>query len=268
MPTTTRLGWIYPTEEQKDWWNIWKTLVNQMDSDVWASFENSFLVLSGGGDIYLDTVMDTLAWSGDLYIRSLLTMGTVRIPAGSVTLEDGNIGYVVVSRPLLGSSDGTLQVTSTPLVGAEQRNKVFVCARVGDELILRPWQGVPQSKTFDDNFDTGSIASSSYWEKEINIGSIKTGTYQLVKLTLGAGTSIDADIILYDRDPSDIDAVILYQATGKDVTSDPFADPNVWWGEVNTQGSLWARVYNNGGSATSFNLRVRLKNDDTETFTE
>jgi len=268
MPTTSRLEWIYPTEDQKAWWAIWQAFVNQQDADVWASFENAFLVLSGGGDIYLDAAADTLYWSADWYVRSLLTMGTVRIPAGDSKLEDGQIVYVDISRPLLGNSDVTLQVTSSPLTGPDQRNKVFIAARVGDELIMRPWQGRPQSITFDDTFNTGSIAATSYWEKEIDIHSIKSGEFQLVKLSLDSGTSDNADIVLYDRDPSDIATVILYQATGKNVQSDPFADPNMWWGEVNAQGSLWARVYNQGAAATSFNLRIRMRNDDTETFTE
>lgn len=268
MPKTSRLGWEYPTEDQKDWWDVWVALMNQMDADTWASFENSFLLLRGGGDISLDTATDTVTWTADLYLLSLLSGMSARIPAGSATLEDGNIGYIDISRPLAGNYDTTLQVTSNPLISQEQRTTVFVMLRSGDELIMRPFQGQPPNITFDDEFDTGSIAATGYWEKEINIGSIKTGTFQLVQLTLDSGTSNDADILLYDRDPSDVDAVTLYQATGKDVTSDPFKDPNVWWGEVNETGSLWARVYNNGGSATSFKLRVRLANDDTDTFTE
>jgi len=269
MPTTSRLGWKYPTEDQKDWWDVWVSLANQMDADVWASFENSFLLLRGGGDISLNTVTNTVTWTADLYLLSLLSGMAARVPAGSETLEDGNIAYIEISRPLAGNFDTTLQVTSNPLISQNQRNTVFVMMRSGSELIMRPFQAQPPSITFDDEFDTGSIASGgAYWEREINIGSIKTGTFQLVQLSLDTGTSTDADILLYDRDPSDIDAVTLYQATGKDVTVDPFKDPNIWWGEVNVQGSLWARVYNQGGTATSFKLRVRLRNDDTETFTE
>lgn len=268
MPTTNRLGWRYPVEDQKDWWDIWVALINQQDSDVWAAFENSFLVLTGGGDISLDTATNLVTWTNDMYLISLLSQAELRIPAGSVTMNDGNVAYLNVSRPVLSSADTVLQVTSNPLVSQNQRNTVFVMVRRGDELIMRPWQGQPQSVTFDDVFNTGSIAPAGYWEKEIDIHSIKSGEFQLISLTLDSGTSTDADILLYDRDPSDPGAVILYQATGKDVTVDPFTDPNLWWGEVNVTGSLWARVYNNGGAATSFDLRVRMRNDDTETFGE
>lgn len=246
MPTTSRLGWVYPTESQKDWWGIWESFVNQQDADVWAAFENSFLVLTGGGDISLDTGTDTLEWSADWYLVSLLSQGKVRIPAGSVTLNDGEIGYLNISRPLSGLVDATLQVTATPLVNQTQRNTVFVVTRDGDNLIMRTWQGQPPKVTFDDTFNTGSIDPAAYWEKEINIHSIKSGEFQLIELYLDVGLSDNADILLYDSDPSG-SPIILYQATGKDVQVDPFHDPNIWWGEVATRGSLWARVYNQGG---------------------
>ena len=142
MPTTDRLGWLYPTEEQKDWWSIFVARITQMDADVWASFENAYLVLDGGGVISLNTSTDVLSWTSDLYVRSTLTGGSARIPAGSVTLEDANTAYIDITRPLSSSYDTTMQVTSTPLISAEdQRNTVFVAIRSGSQLILRPFQG-------------------------------------------------------------------------------------------------------------------------------
>ena len=266
MPTTDRLGWKYPTEEQRDWWQVWMTLINQMDADVWASFENAFIVLKGGGSVYLDTVGDQLVWTEDLYLLNTLSGGTVRLPAGSVSFDDGDIAYVDITRPLSSNYDSTMQVSSTPLVGSTQRNTVFVAIRTGDELVMCPWQSNPPVRIFEDTIQSGSIAGAS-WEREIDLGAMDSGKVHFVELVLAVGASTDTDVEIYDDDPSGTGEVI-FQELGINLTSANFKSINVWWMKAIVAGSIWVKITNNTASASTYDFTLRVEGDQGEVYGE
>lgn len=268
MPSTSRLGWIYPVQDQKDWWTIWETMINQQDADVWASFENSFIVLSGEGSIYLDTVTDTLVWTEDLYLYNALSGGSVRILASSITLEEGSTAYVSITRPLASNYDATMAVSTTPLTGQDERNNVFVAMRIGDKLVTRPWQSNPPVRVFDDTITTTSLVSAA-WTREVDIKGIQSGKVLIVELDInGAGISDDTEITIYDDDPSGA-GVAIYQAIALDIPTDgKHSDPNIWWTEVAVEGSIWVKVENKTANATIYDFRLRIEGDAGTVFTE
>lgn len=126
---------------------------------------------------------------------------------------------------------------------------------------------VNSSPIFDDTFASGSVLGSSHWEKQINIGSIKSGLFQLVFCQMTTGNTTDNVIELYDGDPGG-GGVLIYQTPSVDLSSANHVDPNVWWGECQATGALWARVYNNGASAAEYSFRVRILGDSSTPFGE
>lgn len=129
------------------------------------------------------------------------------------------------------------------------------------------------TNTFDDTITSSSVTGSGgTWTREIDIGTILSGAVQIVELDIDTGTSDDTIIQLFDDDPSGA-GVIIYQAgtitTGLDIPGDgTYSDPNIWWAQVRVAGSLWAKITNNGTSATTYTLRVRIRDDNTSLFTE
>jgi hypothetical protein len=125
------------------------------------------------------------------------------------------------------------------------------------------------TRTFDDTITTSSVADSGgTWDRQIDIGIIKSGIFQLVEVDIDSGTSADTDIELYDGDPTGA-GVLIYQSVGLDIVSNgKYSDPNIWWGEVQATGDLRARITNNGASATTYTLRIRIRDDNTTVFTE
>jgi len=267
MPSTSRMLWEYPTEEQKDWWAIFVALINQQDSDVWASIENAYLVLSGGGSVSLDASANTLTWTENLYVKSTLSGGRVRILASSVTLNDGETAYIDITRPLSSNYDAVLQTTSTPMTGTNQRNSVLVAIREGSQLIMRPWQG-PPTGIFDDTLSTGVVASGGgEWVREIDVHTILKGEVQAIELSSAVPASDDTAIYVYDDDPSGT-GELLYSSTGIDVTTAPFYERSVFFIELINRGSLWVKVVNSSASSDTYSFRIRVRDSNEETFGE
>jgi len=124
------------------------------------------------------------------------------------------------------------------------------------------------TKTFDDTVTSSSIAGAGgTWTREIDIDIITSGLFEYLVLTETVGASADTDLELYDADPAGA-GVLIYSATSLDISVNPYTDNDVWWGEVQAAGSLWAKITNNGVGAATYTLRVRLRDDNTTTFTE
>jgi hypothetical protein len=125
------------------------------------------------------------------------------------------------------------------------------------------------TSTFDDTITSSSVAGSGgTWTREIDIDTIETGLVQIVEVDISAGTSADTTFELYDADPSGA-GVLIYQVQNLDIPGDgAHSDPNVWWTEVAVAGSIWAKITNDGGSATTYTVRLRIRNDNTVVFTE
>lgn len=135
MPTTSKLGWIYPTEGQPDWYPIFVALVNSMSSDVWVAIENTNLVLVGGGTVAFDSGTGTLSWTADFEIQSMMSGGSVVIPAGSLAgINDGEVVYVEVARPVTGTTELTMSKGGSL---GDNLNKVFIGLRRGNDIVLR-----------------------------------------------------------------------------------------------------------------------------------
>jgi len=260
MPRTDRLGWIYPTEDQPNWWEIFAALINQQDADVWASLENGGLVLAGGGEIALDTSTNTLSWTEDLYVLSTLTGGRVTIAAGSVTLNDGNVAYVSVTRPLSSSYTATLSVTSSPLDPTIMGNAVFVALRYDGQLVMRPFQGrrplIDKTSVKGTEITTGSAAASGGTVSgSIDVGT-NDGNIDKLRVTAIGNTVLSTIEFFTDAGLSDL----LYRATNKDCYTTPHDDRIAWplssWTATLTNDLLYYKITNNGANPSTYTIEM------------
>lgn len=136
MPTTSKLDLLYPTEGQPQWYSIFSSLMNTMDSNLWVAIENTNLFLSGGGTVTFTSGTGTLEWDEDFVLISTLSGGEITIPAGSLaSIADGEVVYVEVARPVSGTRELTLSKAAS--LGNSNLNRVFIGLRSGTDFVLR-----------------------------------------------------------------------------------------------------------------------------------
>jgi hypothetical protein len=244
MPRTSKLGWIYPTEGQKAWYDIYGALITQQDADTYAAYEDPNLILRGGGNIILNESTDELSWDEDLEILSMLTGGVVTISAGVLSdFEDGKIAYVEVSRPVTGNRTLTLSVGDT--IGSN-RNNVFVAFRRGGMVYMRS-SANQDALAVVDRWDSKKVVTSSVLSGGGTVsGSVPTGVVlgSMWRLRVTAlGNTVDSTIQFFS------DAGMtneLYIASNKDCYTSPFDDGASWFLGNLTNGLLYYKITNDG----------------------
>ncbi len=257
MPTTPKTGLIYPTEEQKPFWNIWEAFMSQLDAALYVSLEEPNLVLRGGGIVSINTSTDAMTWTEDLELMNLLTGGLVTISANSLSgMEAGKIAYVEVSRPVSGSTSGTLLCSDS--IG-DDLNKVFVAIRRGDDLYMRNHVNreamISFSKWNTSKIVTASASASGSVNGSIVVG-VEEGAIWRTRITANGDTA-DTDIRFFS------DAGLteeMYTALTKDCYPDSprtYHDDRVpWWCGQLTDGILYYRFDNNGANASTYDIEI------------
>ena len=252
MPRTSRLGWVFPSEEQKSWYRIYQALINQQDVDVYAGYENPHLILRGGGTVNLDTGTDTLSWSDDFEVLSLLTGGVIIIEAGSlVGFEAGKIAYVSVSRPVSGAVVSTLSLADNLGVDNE---KLFVAMRRGGAVFFRNHANRDAMSFVDKMGASGVTTSVVASSGGIVTGSIQVGAIEgtIWLLRVGAlGDTVDSSIHFYS-DAGMTDE--LYEALNKDCYTSSHEDRVPWYFSSDAAGLVYYSITNDGANDSAYDI--------------
>jgi len=98
MPSTPRMGFVFPSENQDPYYDGLVEFYSQIDAAAYAAREDRSIILHGGGTVTFDAGTGTLAWSSDIDLFSPITGFAWRIAAGTLTLEDGQLCYVNITR--------------------------------------------------------------------------------------------------------------------------------------------------------------------------
>lgn len=100
MPTTPRIKIPYPSSNKDNWYNDFVSMINAVDSSLYASREDRNLILMGGGTISFSISGDvgTLTWDDTIEILSASTGFIWEIPADSIELNDNELFYVTLTR--------------------------------------------------------------------------------------------------------------------------------------------------------------------------
>jgi hypothetical protein len=98
MPSSPRMSWPTIAENQDPWFDAFTGLVNAIDASCYASREDRHAVLMGGGIISFTAATGLLTWAASLEVLAAVTGYLWTLPAGQVTLQDGEIFYVNLVR--------------------------------------------------------------------------------------------------------------------------------------------------------------------------
>jgi len=134
MPNTPRMNWPYPAENQESWYEAFKTFVESMDASGFAAREDRQLILSGGNVVSWDGASSILQWTGTINLVSPITGFQVQIAPATVTVQDGQVVYAVLTRA------PTRNVTVAAVIAGQVPNTdtaIVLCVRVGNRLYWR-----------------------------------------------------------------------------------------------------------------------------------
>ena len=98
MPNTNKMLWPYPAKDTDPWFENFESMVTAMDSSGYAAREDRNLLLSEGGLVSFTASSGLLAWDASIVLLSPISPFKLTLPAGSVTLLDGERLYVNVTR--------------------------------------------------------------------------------------------------------------------------------------------------------------------------
>jgi len=137
MPTTPRLRWPFPAENQDPWYDALLSFFEAADLSAYASRETENLVLTGGGDVAYDA--GVVSWTADLAVLAPITGFHWVMVATSVTIEDGQLLWFDAIRAPSGNT------TVVPQVAAQlplSDTAVLLAVRRGTTLYWRNGAGL------------------------------------------------------------------------------------------------------------------------------
>ena len=132
MPNTTRMQIPVPSFRKNPWYDAITSTFNAIDASLYTSREDRNIVLMDGGVFTWNATTGVLAWADVLALNSSIAGFYWRLPAGNVTLQDGEVLYVNLSRYPSRSQDVTAltasQVPSTDdavMLAIRKGNRVY-----------------------------------------------------------------------------------------------------------------------------------------------
>lgn len=178
MPNSSRMKWPYPNEYVDPWFDAFEEMVAQMDSSAYAAREDRQLIMAKGGVFTFDSPSDTLDWNATLEILSPVSGFRMDLEADSVTILDGQVLYVDLTR------SPTTNVTVTAATADQVPNTdtaYGIAIRRGDVIYFR--HGIALTSGVSKNLFTGEDGGpkASLWA-----GGRETHGSELTPLIAGA----------------------------------------------------------------------------------
>lgn len=171
MPNTPRLNWPYPRENTDPWFEAFVALVEAIDASTHASHENSQTILMGGGTVTFNTSTGQLAWSAAFEFTSPYTGFLHTLAAGNVTVADGEMAYVPLTRSLTANETVTAAAAAAKPGGTSFDEFFVLGVRRGTKFYFRNGRVLPQNYLL-----LFSPNGTKYVLTVDNAGSLSVGT--------------------------------------------------------------------------------------------
>jgi Concanavalin A-like lectin/glucanases superfamily len=166
VPTTPRILLPYPSVNQNPWNAAFVAMANAIDTSLYPIREDRNIIMSGGGTLTFSASTGVLTWSAPINLLASVTGYQWSLPIngsspGSVTLQDGQLFYITVTRAP--QSNGNY----IPIVGSftpnqpNGDNQILIGIRIGSVVHFRDGFliGDGQSTVVFDNTGGGVVSS-------------------------------------------------------------------------------------------------------------
>lgn len=260
MPSTTRMQWPFPSENQDPWYDAIEGYFSAADASGYAGRENDTAILTEGGTLSFNDVTGVVDWSGTIGILSAYVGFRWNIAAGQATLQDGQILYVNLTRA------PTKSLTVTPSVAYQlplTDNSFIIGVRIGSTFYLRNGASIPGGSSISPI--TGSSGGGS------GSGDAFSGTIQTADATVTTiatiATTVNDSVIIVDASFVGIDKTanhVFEQGSRALVLRDEVGTLTIQnvnnYSVYDTDDPTWAAtVVDDGGS----NILLRVQGDAT-----
>ena len=210
MQLSARTSIPYPDEYSEEWYSVFEQLIEALDGHHFAGFEDRNLFYSGGGTWAWDATSGLLSWSGTLRLNTPSTGLPQDLVAGAITLVDGEMLVVDVTR---GATVATSLSAGVDNVLNPDDAVLALCLRSGSKLYFRNGVILADGASLD-VFETGTFTARPVDSREYFIA-----TPGQVLFTLSLTPDADCIPMVFVQGVLAIEgAGDDYQISGSDVT--------------------------------------------------
>jgi hypothetical protein len=136
MPTTSRMKWPYPAENQDPFFSSFEAMVTAMDASSFVFRENDSILIMKGGSVSFAALSGLLTWDATLELNSAVTGFKWNVPAGSINLADGEYWYVTLAHnPITNTTIVSSKASKLP--DSDPDNPYVLGLRNGDRVYFR-----------------------------------------------------------------------------------------------------------------------------------
>jgi hypothetical protein len=140
VPNTPRMKWPFPRENLDPWFDAYVDQLTAQDASGYAHREDRNAFLGGGGTFTFDDAGDSLVWDATLEIYSPISGFRIDVPADTISIEDGQVFYVELTR------SPTNVITGVPVVASTipgNDTAMVIAVRRGANVVFRHGLSLP-----------------------------------------------------------------------------------------------------------------------------
>lgn len=139
MAITTRSKIPYPNEQADPWYAAFQDMINAIDYNVYAEWEDRNMSVMGGGQFSWNAGAGLLTWTANIECGSAPTGFVWRVlgPASRVILDGEYMWFQAVRAPINNVAVAVFTGSSVPLVGQDGTDCVVLVRRQGNLLYFR-----------------------------------------------------------------------------------------------------------------------------------
>jgi hypothetical protein len=126
------MEWPIPTENQNPWYEAFTALVAAQDGSAFAAREDRQVIMLGGGTV--SWTAPTLTWDASIFLTAPIEGFLWSVPAGSVTIEEGQALYATLVRGPTGNTPVVVAVGSQ-VPSSDQA--LVLAVRIGTRIYFR-----------------------------------------------------------------------------------------------------------------------------------
>lgn len=154
MPNSPRISIPYPSANSNPWDALFSQMVLAIDTSLYTPREDRNIVMMGGGTMTFTASTGVLSWTSEIDLLASVSGLLWAIPAGSVTLADGQLFYIAVARAPQSATSYTPVVASfTP----NSDNALLIGVRKGGVVHFRNGSVIVTGQS-QNIFDTNGFA--------------------------------------------------------------------------------------------------------------
>jgi hypothetical protein len=160
MATSDRQKWSYPDEDQDPWWVAYDSQVQQQDASTYALRETLNAVIMNGGTFTFSPAGNSLDWTSIIDVLAAPTGRLWQVPAGGVTLNEGEMVYITVPRSPV-ENVGVSVASGSVLPDVLRDDRIVLAIRRDNRCYFRNG-AVLQAESSAEILQTGDSSTKAY----------------------------------------------------------------------------------------------------------